>query len=108
MTFCYYRARVPTAPRRTEAWDRVKGATESALVKLPFKKVYMFRRPTPRLKNVNKQYSYIAWLYHISRALYPAKFSTLQGLGLAMIKSVNESYEKPVLEVKGFVKLAKA
>lgn len=112
MTFCYVSgAGTDSTAQGRSMWARVKGATENALMQLPFKKAYMFRPgfllPTPGLKNVNKQYRYVNWLYPIGRALFPAGFSTLQELGLAMIKSVSVGYEKPVLEVKDFVKLAK-
>ena len=93
-------------------WARVKGATENALMRLPFKSAYMFRpgfiKPTQGLKNTLVYYKYISWLYPIGRALYPAGFSTMQELALAMINSVRIGYEKPVLEVKDIVKLAKA
>lgn len=113
MTFCYISgAGTDSTAQGRIMWARVKGATENALMQLPFKKAYMFRPgfllPTPGLKNVNKYYRYVNWLYPIGRALYPAGFSTLQELGLAMIKSVSIGYEKPVLEEKDFVKLAKA
>ena len=92
-------------------WARVKGETENALLRLPVKKAYMFRpgfmKPTEGLKNTLVYYKYISWLYPIGRALYPAGFSTLRELGLAMIKSVTLGYEKPVLEVKDIVLLAK-
>ena len=113
MTFCYVSGvgTDSTVQGRT-MWARVKGATENALLQLPFKKAYMFRpgflRPTPGLKNVNKYYRYVNWLYPIGRALYPAGFSTLQELALAMINSVRIGYENPILEVKDIVKLAKA
>ena len=92
------------------AWARVKGTTENELMQL-FRNTYMFRpgfmKPTPGLKNVKTYYRYIAWLYPIGRALYPAGFSTLQELALAMIKSASIGYEKKVLEVKDIVALAK-
>ena len=92
------------------AWARVKGATENALMQL-FRNAYMFRpgfmKPTPGLKNVKTYYKFIAWLYPIGRALYPAGFSTLQELALAMIKSASIGYEKKVLEVNDIVTLAK-
>lgn len=92
------------------AWARVKGATENALMQL-FRNAYMFRpgfmKPTPGLKNVKTYYKFIAWLYPIGRALYPAGFSTLQELALAMIKSASIGYEKKVLEVNDIVMLAK-
>jgi uncharacterized protein YbjT (DUF2867 family) len=113
MTFCYVSgAGTDSTVQGRTMWARVKGATENALLQLPFKKAYMFRpgflRPTPGLKNVNKYYRYVNWLYPIGRALYPAGFSTLQELALAMINSVRIGYENPILEVKDIVKLAKA
>lgn len=92
------------------AWARVKGATENALLQL-FKNAYMFRpgflKAVPGQKNVKSYYRYLAWLYPIGRALYPAGFSTLEELGLAMIKTATVGYEKKILEVKDFVALAK-
>ena len=112
MTFCYVSgAGTDSTEQGRSMWARVKGATENALLRLPFKNAYMFRpgfmKPTPALKNTNKYYAYIGWLYPIGRALYPAGFSTLQELAQAMIKSASVGYKKSILEVKDFVKLAK-
>ncbi|AUD00606.1 NAD-dependent epimerase/dehydratase family protein [Spirosoma pollinicola] len=111
MTFGYISgAATDSIEKGSSMWARVKGATENALMRLPFKKAYMFRpgfmKPTPGLKNTLVYYKYINWLYPIGRALYPAGFSTLQELAQAMIKSASIGYEKPVLEVKDIVKLA--
>lgn len=111
MTFCYVSgAGTDSTEEGGMAWARVKGATENALMRM-FGKAYMFRpgfiKPTPGLKNVKSYYKLIAWLYPIGRALYPAGFSTLQELGLAMIKSATKGYEKQILEVKDIVALAK-
>jgi uncharacterized protein YbjT (DUF2867 family) len=112
MTFCYVSgAATDSTEKENSMWARVKGATENALMRLPFKKAYMFRpgfmKPTEGLKNTLVYYKYISWLYPIGRALYPAGFSTLQELAFAMINSVRLGYEKQVLEVKDIVKLAK-
>ncbi|ADB39390.1 NAD-dependent epimerase/dehydratase family protein [Spirosoma linguale] len=112
MTFGYISgAGTDSTEQGRSMWARVKGATENALMRLPFKKAYMFRpgfmKPTPGLKNTLVYYKYINWLYPIGRALYPAGFSTLQELALAMIKSVSVGYEKSILEVKDIVDLAK-
>ncbi|MCK8490280.1 NAD-dependent epimerase/dehydratase family protein [Spirosoma sp. RP8] len=111
MTFCYVSgAGTDSTEQGRLAWARVKGATENALMRL-FSNAYIFRpgfmKPTPGLKNVKSYYKFIAWLYPIGRALYPAGFSTLQELGLAMIKSATQGYEKRILEVKDIVALAK-
>ena len=112
MTFGYISgAGTDSTEQGRSMWARVKGETENAIMRLPFKKAYMFRpgflKPTEGQKNTLSWYKYIGWLYPIGRALYPAGFSTLTELGLAMIKSVSLGYEKPVLEVKDIVTLAK-
>jgi hypothetical protein len=110
MTFCYVTgAGTDSSEQGRVAWARVKGATENALLRL-FKQAYMFRpafmRATPGQKNVKSYYRYLAWLYPIGRALYPAGFCTLQEVGLAMINAARQGYPKQILEVKDIVALA--
>ncbi|WP_461113908.1 NAD-dependent epimerase/dehydratase family protein [Spirosoma jeollabukense] len=110
MTFTYVSgAGTDSTEKGRLAWARVKGATENALMRL-FKNAYMFRpgflKAVPGQKNVKSYYRYLAWLYPIGRALYPAGFSTLHELGLAMIKTATQGYEKRILEVKDYVTLA--
>jgi uncharacterized protein YbjT (DUF2867 family) len=112
MTFCYVTgAGTDSSEKGRVAWARVKGATENALMRL-FKKAYMFRpgfmKASPGQKNIKSYYKFLAWLYPIGRALYPAGFCTLQEVGQAMIKSAIVGYEKPILEVNDIVALAKA
>jgi hypothetical protein len=57
---------------------------------------------------VKSYYKFVAWLYPIGRALYPAGFCTLQEVGRAMINAVRKGYPKQVLELKDIVQLAKA
>jgi hypothetical protein len=112
MTFCYVTgAGTDSSEQGRMAWARVKGATENALMRL-FKRAYMFRpafmKATPGQKNVKGYYRYVAWLYPIGRALYPAGFCTLQDVGRAMINVAVKGYPKQILEVKDIVALAKA
>ena len=92
-------------------WARVKGKTENDLMKLPFKRAYMFRpgymQPTLGLKNTLSYYKYISWLYPALRAVFPGAASTLAELGLAMIHVALYGYDKQVLEVKDMVEVAK-
>lgn len=111
LTFCYVSgAGTDTSEQGRLAWARIKGATENELLRL-FKKVYIFRpgfmKPTPGQKNIKSYYKFIAWLYPIGRALYPAGFCTMQQVGQAMIKAATTGYEKRILEVKDIVQLAK-
>jgi hypothetical protein len=112
MTFCYVTgAGTDSSEQGRVAWARVKGATENALLRL-FKQAYMFRpafmKATPGQKNIKSYYKYLAWLYPIGRALYPAGFCTLQEVGLAMIQAASNGYPKQILEVKDIVALAKS
>jgi uncharacterized protein YbjT (DUF2867 family) len=92
-------------------WARVKGKTENALMRLPFKKVYNFRpgfmRSTPGQKNVKGYYKVIGRLYPLLRVLFPNQVSTMREVGLAMINSVIKGYDKQILEIKDIKALAK-
>ena len=91
-------------------WARVKGKTENGLAKLPFKKVYNVRpsylHPTPGMKNTNKYYKYITWLYPILKFIAPKTVSKLSDLGLAMINAEVYGYDKQILEVSDINSLA--
>lgn len=93
-------------------WARVKGKTENALLKLPFKRVYTFRpgfmKPTVGQKNVKGYYKVIAYLYPLFNLLFPNNVSTLHVVALAMINSILKGYTKQVLEVKDMKALAQA
>ena len=113
MTFCYVSgASTDSTEKGKMMWARVKGRTENDLMKLSFKKAYMFRpgymHPTKGLKNVNKYYKYISWMYPVLRIILPNGVSTLKELGQAMINTLNKGYVKNILEVKDIVTLAKA
>ena len=112
MVFCYISgAATDSSEKGNSMWARVKGKTENALTRLPFKAVYNFRpgymNPTPGLKNTLKYYHYISWLYPFFRRVFPNFVSTLKELGLAMINASRLGYEKQILEVKDIVELAK-
>jgi len=112
MTFIYISGgSTDSTEKGSLMWARVKGKTENDLMKLPFKKVYAFRpgfmKPTEGAKNTLRGYGALTWLYPVLRAAFPGGVSTLAEVGQAMIKAVTQGYEKPVLEVKDIVALAK-
>jgi uncharacterized protein YbjT (DUF2867 family) len=93
-------------------WARVKGRTENALTKLPFKGVYNFRpglmRPKPGQKNIKPLFKVLVTiLYPVFRLLMPGQVMTLSEVGQAMINSVLKGYPKQVLEIKDIKALAK-
>jgi hypothetical protein len=111
MVFCYVSgASTDSTEKGRLMWAKVKGKTENDLMKLPFKKAYMFRpgymQPTPGMKNTQKMYNYISWLYPALRFLFPKFVCTLKELGIAMIHTVTIGSSKQVLEVKDIIELA--
>ena len=111
MVFCYISgAGTDSSEKGRSSWARIKGRTENDLMKLPFKKVFLFRpgfiEPGPGLKNTLRSYKYLFWLIPIIRWLAPDWICTLKEIGLAMIHSVLKGYDKNVLEVRDIKKLA--
>lgn len=112
LTFCYVSGSgTDSSEKGKTMWARVKGKTENALIRLPFKKAYMFRpgyiQPTKGLKNTLKPYKFISWMYPLLKTVFPKYVCSLKELGLAMINTVNKGYEKQLLEVKDIIALAK-
>ncbi|QXV66417.1 NAD-dependent epimerase/dehydratase family protein [Mucilaginibacter sp. 21P] len=91
-------------------WARVKGKTENALLKLPFKSVYTFRpgfmKPTDGQKNVKGYYKIISSLYPLLKFLFPSAVLTMKDVSKAMINAAIRGYYKHVLEVKDIKTLA--
>ncbi len=90
-------------------WARVKGRTENALAKMPFKKQYNFRpgfmKLTPGQKNALKMYKYIGWLYPVFKLVMPNGTSTLKQVGQAMIHCAIHGCDIAVLEVRDINKI---
>ena len=113
MTFCYVSgAGTDSTEKGSTMWARVKGKTENDLMALPFKQVFNFRpgyiHPMPGMKNTNKYYKYVSWLYPVAKVLAPSFVITLSQLGQAMINSVSQGKHRRVLEVNDIHKLAEA
>ena len=89
-------------------WARVKGRTENALMKLPFKNVYNFR---PAIMKATKGQNNVKTIYKILGPLlspfFPAQTLKLKEVGLAMIHAVSKGYPKQILEVSDIAELAK-
>jgi len=112
MTFCYVSG---TGTDSTEKgrimWARVKGRTENALLKLPFKAVYLFRpgfiRPIKGLGHAHAVSIAIGLLYPLGKFLLPQYVCTLEDLGLAMVHAAGTGYSKQVVENTDIAQLAK-
>ncbi len=106
LTFCYISgANTDSTEKGKTMWARVKGKTENALLKMPFKSAYMFRpgyiQPMNGIKSKTKLYKV---MYAIFKPLYfllknaESIVTTTEILGKSMIIAAGNGYEKKILE----------
>ena len=109
MTFCFVSgAGADSTEKGRSMWARVKGKTENALLKLPFKTAFMFRpayiQPMKGVKSKTRLYQIVydifGFLYPLWKVLLPKSVTTTELLGLAMIKAVSRGYEHQILKTK--------
>jgi uncharacterized protein YbjT (DUF2867 family) len=107
MTFVYVSGRgTDSSEQGRTMWARVKGKTENALLKLPFKQAFMFRPALIRAERgiVSKTkayrvlYSVFAPLLPVLKALFPTYVTTTREIGRAMLQAAKHGAPKPVLE----------
>jgi len=112
MTFCYVSGTGTDSTEKGRVmWARVKGRTENALMKLPFKAAYLFRpgfiRPIKGVGHAHAVSAAIGLLYPVWKFLFPRYVCTLEELGLAMIHAAGQGYPKQILENTDIAQLAK-
>jgi uncharacterized protein YbjT (DUF2867 family) len=107
LTFLYVSGRGTDSTEHGRVmWARVKGRTENAILRLPFKAAYMFRpgiiQPLHGIKSKTKSYRILYGimgpLMPILRSVFPKSITTTEELGRAMLKVAKSGYPKPVLE----------
>lgn len=107
MTFEYVSGRSTDSTERGRTmWARVKGRTENALLRLPFKAAYMLRPgiilPMHGIKSRTTLYrvfyTLMTPLYPLLRARFPESITTTEHLGRVMLRLARSGYSKPVLE----------
>ncbi len=107
MTFIYVSgAGTDSSEQGSTMWARVKGKTENALLKLPFKAVYLFRpgyiQPMHGIKSKTKLYrviySLLGPLYPLLKILAPKFVTTTEQVGQAMIKVAKNGAAKKIIE----------
>ena len=89
-------------------WARVKGKTENALLKLPFKAAFMFRpgyiQPMKGVKSKVKMYQLIydvfGFLYPVWKRFFPKHVTSTEQIGQAMINAANKGCDNQILEIK--------
>ena len=95
-------------------WARVKGRTETALLKTPFKAAYMFRPgailPLDGIRSKTRLYDFLyrafGPLIGIARRINPAWIPTTRDIGRAMLAVCDGQVPKHILENADIVELA--
>ncbi len=107
MTFIYVSGLgTDSSERGRIMWARVKGATENALLRLPFRAAYMFRpgfiQPLHGITSKTKLYRVLYALarpfYEVLHALFPGSMTTTEHLGRAMIKAARDGAPGSIVE----------
>jgi len=107
MTFIYVSgAGTDSTEQGRSMWARVKGKTENALLRLPFKATYMLRpayiQPmngiVPRIRWYRLVYAAMGMFYPLLKVIFPKYVTTTEILGRVMITIAKQGANKPVLE----------
>lgn len=107
LTFCYVSGvGTDSTERGRMMWARVKGATENALLRMPFKAAFMLRPGFIQpLKGVKSKTPAYRWAYLVFgpilpllRRVAPRQITTTVAVGRAMIALAIRGYAKPILE----------
>ncbi len=108
MTFVYVSgAGTDSSERGSSMWARVKGATENALMRLPFKAAYMFRPGFIQpLHGVRSKTALYRWIYVLAtpvfglvRWLAPDRVTTSEQIGRAMLVAAKRGAPAPLVEM---------
>jgi uncharacterized protein YbjT (DUF2867 family) len=97
-------------------WARVKGKTENALLRLPFKAAYMFRpgviQPLHGIQSKTTSYRVLYTIMNpflpLLRWLLPQFVTTTEILGRAMINVAQNGHAKRILETRDIDQAARA
>jgi uncharacterized protein YbjT (DUF2867 family) len=89
-------------------WARVKGATENALLRMPFRTAFMFRpgviQPLDDVRSKTRAYrlGYVvmAPVLPLLRRAFPNSILTTREIGRAMLAVARKGWPRPVLESK--------
>jgi uncharacterized protein YbjT (DUF2867 family) len=115
MTFIYVSGAGTDATERGRTmWARVKGRTENALQRLPWKAVYLFRpgfiQPLHGIRSrtalYRMLYPLLMPLLPLLRRLFPGQILTTESLGRAMLAAIRHGAPTAVLEARALNALA--
>jgi len=116
MTFIYVSgAGTDSTEHGRSMWARVKGQTENALLRMPFKAAYMFRpgviRPLHGIRSKTRSYrvlyTVLAPFVLLAAAVAPNSITTTEKVGRAMIHTAQHGAPKALLSTREINQLAK-
>lgn len=116
MTFVFVSgAGADSTERGRLMWARVKGQTENAILKLPFKRAVVFRPgvilpmygAASKTKWVRVTYNITKPLWPVLLALFPRHVTTTERIGLSMLQVARHGAPKAVLEMPDITELAR-
>jgi hypothetical protein len=89
-------------------WVRVKGATENALLRMPFRSAFMLRpgliQPLDGIRSKTPVYQMfyvvLAPVMSLLRRAFPRSISTTREIGQAMLFVARSGWPRPLLETK--------
>jgi uncharacterized protein YbjT (DUF2867 family) len=112
MTFIYVSgAGTDSSEHGRTMWARVKGKTENALLRLPFKAAYMFRPgfieamhgARSRTTAYRVIYTFIKPLMPLLRRLFPDSITNTEQIGRAMLRVARQGAPMRIIESKDIV-----
>ncbi|HMF63768.1 MAG TPA: hypothetical protein VK608_06735 [Edaphobacter sp.] len=112
MTFIYVSgAGTDSTESGRTMWARVKGKTENALLRLPFKAAYMFRpgfiQPlhgiTSKTKVYRIFYAITTPILPLLKMLFPKHIATTEEIGRAMLNVARHGFPKKILEASDVI-----
>ncbi len=115
MTFVYVSGGgTDSTERGSVMWARIKGATENALLSMPFERAYMLRpgfiRPLHGVVSKTRWYrvlyAAVGPLYPALKRIFPGQVTTTEELGRAMLQLLKRGFAQRVLENRDIVALA--
>ena len=112
--FCYVSgAGTDSTERGRTMWARVKGATENALLAMPFRAAFMFRpayiQPVRGVRSrtalYRAFYAVLGISYPVLRRLLPGLVTSTDVLGRALLRAGRDGYPRNVLETRDINRL---
>jgi uncharacterized protein YbjT (DUF2867 family) len=116
LTFVYVSgAGTDSSEQGRAMWARVKGATENAILRLPFRRAYMFRpgaiqpKHGIRSKTALYRFLYVVLLpfLWVVKAVAPDSLTTTEAVGRAMIRVAADGAPTPIVGTREINRLAR-